>query len=282
MKGHRNDTHSPVPSEKITYVLGMDAGSTTTKAVLFCKGKVIDSVISSTSGDIPRAAELILKQMGIREIYRRGALGAAVTTGSGRKVLKSTLSRKFKKLKCKIITEITCHGTGAFFLFPTVRMVVDIGGQDSKVIKISKSGKVDSFLMNEKCAAGTGRFFEIIANVLDLNLDDMVGMALRARSSVEITNTCAVFAESEIISLLASGKSKASILSGLHRSMAQRIYSLMRGLGVETPVVMTGGVAHNRAMVKALERKIGGRMRVAHDPQMTGALGAAILAWNLM
>lgn len=282
MKGHKKDAQSAVSKENSAYVLGMDAGSTTTKAVLFGDRKVLGYAITNTAGDIPRAANLLLEQLEVRDFYRRRTLGTAVTTGSGRTVLTRTLTRKFKKLKCKVVTEITCHGTGAFFLYPRVRMVVDIGGQDSKVIKISESGTVNNFLMNEKCAAGTGRFFEIIASVLDLKLEEMVVMALRARRSVEITNTCAVFAESEIISLLASGKSKASILSGLHKSMAQRIFSLMRGVGIGKPVVMTGGVANNRAMVKALERKLGDRILVAPDPEMIGALGAAILARNLI
>lgn len=269
------------PQENGAYFLGMDAGSTTTKAVLFYDQKVSGYAITKTAGDIPRAANLLLEQLEVRDYYKRGVLGNAVATGSGRTILDRTLTRKFGKLKSKVVTEITCHCAGALFLFPSARMVVDIGGQDSKAIKISDSGSVDNFLMNEKCAAGTGRFFEIISNVLDLKLEEMVDMAFRAHHSVEITNTCAVFAESEIISLLASGRSKASILSGLHKSMAQRTFSLMRGVDIERPVVMTGGVANNRAMVKELERKLGDRIFVAPEPEMIGALGAAILARNM-
>jgi predicted CoA-substrate-specific enzyme activase len=262
------------------YVLGMDAGSTTTKAIVFAHEKVLASTITLTSGDISGAARRVLIKVGAKDLYRRKELGAVVTTGSGRAILAEICAKNFKGLMCKAITEITCHGTGAYFICPDIRMVVDIGGQDSKVIRISDGGTVESFVMNDKCAAGTGRFFEVIANVLDLDMEKMVKTALRARRSVEITNTCAVFAESEIISHLAAGKSKPSILAGLHESIAQRIFSLMRLVGLASPVIMTGGVARNRAMVRALERKVGNSIIVAPSPQMVGALGAAIIAEN--
>lgn len=260
----------------------MDAGSTTTKAVLFVDNHIAASSLTLTSGDIHRAAKTLLQRLGVQDLYRREELGAVVTTGSGRGILAEICGRKYKTLKCRSVTEITCHGTGAFFIYPSIRTVVDIGGQDSKVIKMTDLGTVEAFMMNDKCAAGTGRFFEVIADVLDLKMEQLVQMSLRARSSVEITNTCAVFAESEIISHLAAGKSKASILSGLHKSMADRIFALVRGLGLRKPVVMTGGVANNKAMVKALENRIGDRILVAPDPQLVGALGAAIMARNMI
>jgi predicted CoA-substrate-specific enzyme activase len=263
------------------YTLGIDAGSTTTKAVLFVDNHIAGSALTFTAGDIGRAAKTVLEELGVQNFYRSKGLGAVVTTGSGRGMLAELCRKKFKGLKCQSVTEITCHGTGAFFIYPRIRMVVDIGGQDSKVIKMSDLGTVEAFVMNDKCAAGTGRFFEVIADVLDLRMEQLVQMALRARSSVEITNTCAVFAESEIISHLAAGKSKASILSGLHKSMADRIFALVRGLGIRKPVVMTGGVANNKAMVRALENRIGERILVAPDPQLVGALGAAIMAKNI-
>jgi predicted CoA-substrate-specific enzyme activase len=258
--------------------LGIDAGSTTTKAVLLNDGKISSSAITMTAGDIKQAADIVLEETGVLIAYRKGELGAAVTTGSGRNILLEVCDKKFKKAKVKAVTEITCHGTGAHFLFPHIRMVVDIGGQDSKVIKVSKEGVVEHFVMNDKCAAGTGRFFEVIAEVLHLTMEEMVTLSLGSHRSVEITNTCTVFAESEIISHLAAGKSKSSILSGLHASMAQRILSLMLGVGIEKPIVMTGGVANNRAMVRALEKKLGYRILVAPGPQFVGALGAAFLA----
>ena len=264
------------------YTLGMDAGSTTTKGVLFVHNRIAASALTLTGGDIHRAGKTVLQHLGAQDFYRRKQLGAVVTTGSGRAILAELCSKKFKTLKCRSVTEITCHGAGAFFIYPRIRMVVDIGGQDSKVIRMSDVGTVEAFVMNDKCAAGTGRFFEVIANVLDLKMDKLVQMALRARSSVEITNTCAVFAESEIISHLAAGKSKASILSGLHKSMADRIFALVRGLGLRKPVVMTGGVANNKAMVRALENRIGDRILVAPDPQLVGAVGAAIMAKNMI
>jgi predicted CoA-substrate-specific enzyme activase len=264
------------------YTLGIDAGSTTTKAVLFVDNRIAASSLTLTAGDIHRAANAVLKQLEAQHFYRRKQLGAVVTTGSGRGILAELCRKKFRGIECRSVTEITCHGTGAFFIHPRIRMVVDIGGQDSKVIRMSDLGTVDAFVMNDKCAAGTGRFFEVIADVLDLKMEQLVQMALRARSSVEITNTCAVFAESEVISHLASGKSKASILSGLHKSMADRIFALARGLGIKKPVVMTGGVAHNKAMVRALEYRIGDKILIAPDPQLVGALGAAIMAKNVI
>lgn len=243
---------------------------------------VTASALTLTSGDIHRAADTLLQRLGVQNLYRRKGLGAVVTTGSGRGILAELLGKRFRRLRCRSVTEITCHGTGAFFIYPGISMVVDIGGQDSKVIKMSALGTVDAFMMNDKCAAGTGRFFEVIADVLDLKMEQMVQMALRARSSVEITNTCAVFAESEIISHLAAGKSKAGILRGLHKSMADRIFALVRGLGLGKPMVMTGGVANNKAMVKALENRIGDKILVAPDPQLVGALGAAVMAQNMI
>jgi predicted CoA-substrate-specific enzyme activase len=262
--------------------LGLDSGSTTTKCVLFGGGVVLGSALTPTTGDIQRAADKVLDELNVADCYRNNLLQAAVTTGSGRSMLESCCRKRFRKLKVKSVTEITCHGAGAFFIDPRVRMVVDIGGQDSKVIAISQSGAVEDFLMNDKCAAGTGRFFELIATVLNLPMEELVQSALRARRSVSITNTCAVFAESEVISHLAAGQSKSSILSGIHDSMAQRIFSLIRSLGCRKPIIMTGGVARNRAMVRSLEKKVGHRIVLAPDPQTVGALGAAILAANIV
>ena len=258
--------------------LGLDSGSTTTKAVVFGNGQILASAITPTLGDIVQAGKTVLGQVKAEHYYRKDNFSRIVTTGSGRTILADICSKKFKKIPVKMVTEITCHAAGVFYLYPKIRLVVDIGGQDSKVIRISEYGAVSSFVMNDKCAAGTGRFFEIMAGALRLELKELVRIALRARRSVEITNTCTVFAESEIISHLAAGRSKSSVLLGLHESIAQRIFSLMRAVGIEKPVAMTGGVANNRAMVREIERRLGDRILVPQKPELMGALGAALLA----
>ncbi|HEY4695755.1 MAG TPA: acyl-CoA dehydratase activase, partial [Candidatus Hydromicrobium sp.] len=180
----------------------------------------------------------------------------------------------------KNITEISCHARGAISLFPDLKTVIDIGGQDSKVIKLEGGNPID-FLMNDKCAAGTGRFLEVMARAMEINLEEFAPIFIKTTDKVDVTSTCTVFAESEIVSLIGQGVDKNKIIKGLIYSIADRITSMIERLGLEEPVCMTGGVAKNMGMVKALEEKLGVKINIPDEPQITGALGAAYLAQNI-
>ncbi len=180
----------------------------------------------------------------------------------------------------KQITEITCHARGIRALFPSVRTVIDIGGQDSKGIKLDAGGKVVNFVMNDKCAAGTGRFLEVIADTLGITLAEMGGLSLTAKEAVPISNTCTVFAEHEVTSRLAEGVGIPEIVAGLHAAIAGRVVNLVRTLGIEKDVAVTGGGAKNIGLVRAVEDRIGFPVLVPEEPLLTGALGAALLGMD--
>ena len=176
------------------------------------------------------------------------------------------------------VTEITCHARGVRHHFPDVRTIVDIGGQDSKVIVLDERGAVADFAMNDRCAAGTGRFLEIVARILDLDLDQLAEVAAQAARPAAITSMCAVFAESEVVGLLARGTPRQDVLAGVHASIASRIATLASRLHVQPPAVFTGGVAKNAAMVKAVGEALSLELAIPPEPQVTGALGAALIA----
>jgi predicted CoA-substrate-specific enzyme activase len=178
----------------------------------------------------------------------------------------------------KTVTEISCHARGAIFFIPTARTVIDIGGQDSKVISINEKGGVAEFVMNDKCAAGTGRFLEVMANALNVKLEDLGKKSLIAENKVKISSTCTVFAESEVISHLASGARIEEIIAGIHDSIASRIAALAQRVAIREDVVLTGGVAKNVGVRKALEEKLGVTIKIPPEPQIVGAVGAAIFA----
>lgn len=177
----------------------------------------------------------------------------------------------------KQITEITCHARGIRALFPSARIIIDIGGQDSKGIKLDSGGKVANFVMNDKCAAGTGRFLEVIAETLGINLTDMGEISQQASGFVQISNTCTVFAEHEVTSRLAEGAAIPEIVAGLHEAIAGRVVNMIRHLGIEKDVVVTGGGAKNIGLVKAIEGKVGFPVLIPPEPFLTGALGAALI-----
>jgi (R)-2-hydroxyacyl-CoA dehydratese activating ATPase len=192
-----------------------------------------------------------------------------VGTGYGRKHIPFVNS---------VESEIVCHAKGAFHQAPGTRTVIDIGGQDAKAIKIDDRGEVIRYVYNDKCASGTGRFLEIIADSLDLSLEELGAISQKAREILTISNQCVVFAETEIISLVNEGREIADIISALHRAVANRVASLARGIGIEEEVLMTGGVAKNLGMFSALAGALGLELRAVSDPQMNGALGAALIA----
>ena len=214
------------------------------------------------------ALEEALRQAGLTQ----ADITATVTTGYGR----SAIQRGDQS-----ITEITCHAKGAFFLDPEVRTIIDIGGQDSKVIRIDEAGNVVNFVMNDKCAAGTGRFLELMARTLEISLDEMSTAGLDWTEDITISSMCTVFAESEVVSLIAQNKAPADIIHGLDRSVASKTCALCRRVGGEAKYMMTGGVSKNRGVVAELERQLGVELAISDKAQLNGALGAALFAMEL-
>jgi (R)-2-hydroxyacyl-CoA dehydratese activating ATPase len=251
---------------------GIDIGSITTKAAVMAEGKIRGTRVIFTGYNAEQAGtkvyEELLKELGIEKFDVR----RVVSTGYGRNSV---------KFMDKAMTEIICHGAGAHYLNPHARSVIDIGGQDSKAIILDDKGKVKNFAMNDKCAAGTGRFLEVMARALEVDLDGFGALSLRAGDPSRISSLCTVFAESEVISLISKGEKRENIIAGIHESIAARIAAMANRLRIAPLVVMTGGVAKNIGVVKALEKKIGMAVEVSEYAQVNGAIGAAFLAAGL-
>lgn len=252
--------------------LGVDVGSSSSKAVILnAKGEVVgESVINVGTGS--KAPEQVIKEALDQAGLEAKNICKTVVTGYGRMTFKGA---------DKQITEISCHAKGVNKIFPEARTIIDIGGQDAKVIRLSRDGKVDSFAMNEKCAAGTGRFLEVMARVLDCELEELSELAEKSTENVVISSMCTVFAESEVISQLAEGRKPENVALGAHRAIAERVEGLCKRVGILPEVVMTGGVALNPSVVQALEDLIGVKIKKPENPQSVGALGAAEYAMNL-
>ncbi|OGQ25246.1 MAG: hypothetical protein A3C54_07275 [Deltaproteobacteria bacterium RIFCSPHIGHO2_02_FULL_60_17] len=252
------------------YAAGIDVGSTQTKSVIVNdKLEIVARSLIDTGANVTKAGERgftdALKASGIR----REEVVYVVGTGYGR--YKVTFGDTQ-------ITEISCHAKGASYLFPATRTVIDMGGQDAKGIKVGEGGDVKDFVMNDKCAAGTGRFLAQAAEALALPLDDIGEISLKAKNPVRLTTVCTVFVESDIISYLAQGKKIEDILGGVHSAIAARTISLVRRVGIEAEVTFTGGVSRNTGMVRALEDKLGMKLNVSPDSHFVGALGASLFA----
>ncbi len=252
------------------WVIGIDSGSTSTNIVLMNQEKkVIAYHILPTGAKSIQSAE-----QGYKELLSKAGLGAddvsyVVATGYGRVKI---------PFADECVTEISCHGKGASFFDSSVRTIIDIGGQDSKVIRINEKGDVLDFIMNDKCAAGTGRFLEMMSSTLEMSLDDMGDEHEKAREPLEISSMCTVFAESEVISLIADNKEKADIVAALNRSVVTRVLSMIERLGRKHAYMMTGGVAKNRGVVKTMEEKLGEKVIIPEEPQIIGAVGACLVA----
>ncbi len=252
------------------FVAGVDSGSLSTEAVILDPtGEIISWAIGLTGANALESSRKIylevLKKAGLKE----GDVKYIVSTGYGR------ISIPFAT---EAVTEISCHAKGAFLLFPGTRTVIDIGGQDSKVIVLDSHGKVVNFVMNDKCAAGTGKFLEVTARALGLKLDDLGDLSAKSESKAKISSMCTVFAESEVVSLIAEGKKIEDIVAGLHDSIAKRTLSLVRRANGEPPFVITGGVAKNSGVVRSLSLQLEHDISIPEEPQVIGALGAAIFA----
>ena len=255
------------------YYAGIDSGSTSTDVVILDKDrKIISSVIMPTGAGAANGAERALEEALKHADITREDLDAVVTTGYGRTAISDG---------DKSITEITCHARGAHFLDPKVRTVVDIGGQDSKVIRLNEDGSVKNFVMNDKCAAGTGRFLEMMAKTMEMSLDELSQVGLSYQEDITISSMCTVFAESEVVSLIAQNKRTDDIVHGLNKAVAAKTASLVKRVGGEEAYMMTGGVAQNKGLVKTLEERLGTSMVISEKSQLCGALGAALFATDI-
>ena len=249
---------------------GVDVGSTQTKAVIVDESRrIVARALIATGANVSRAGENAFLEACRSAGLARGTVGYVVGTGYGR--YKVTFGDAQ-------ITEITCHARGAQSLFPATRTVIDMGGQDTKAIKVGADGSVVDFSMNDKCAAGTGRFLSAAADVTGVGLDEIGPLALRATTPVRLTSVCTVFVESDIMSYLAQRKTIEDILGGVHKAIATRTMSLVRRVGVEEEITFTGGVSRNTGMVRALEEVLGKPINVSEEGHYMGALGAALFA----
>jgi predicted CoA-substrate-specific enzyme activase len=259
-------------SSRDDLVAGIDSGSTTTKAILLDRNLKIAAFAILPTGADSRDASRVALSRALEEIGAgQSNLAFVVATGYGREIASEARGT---------VTEITCHARGVHALMDAVRTIIDIGGQDSKAIRINGKGRVQDFAMNDKCAAGTGRFLEVMSRSLGVPLQAMGERAEQATKDVRVSSMCTVFAESEVVSLVAKGEKVEDILNGIHQAIADRVASLALRVGIEIPVAITGGVAMNSGVVRALEARLGTRVVIPEDPQLTGALGAAMIAWD--
>ncbi len=252
--------------------VGIDVGSITTKAAVFKSNEILVTNIIQTGYNVESASKHVFS-------------GALMATGLSSKevdcVVATGYGRKRVSFADKAITEITCHGAGAVYLNPAIRTIIDIGGQDSKMLTVDDTGKVQDFAMNDRCAAGTGRFLEVMARAIEVDLEEFGDLSLQAQNPVHMGSYCTVFAESEVLSLISKGKKRENIIAGLHRSIAARFAEMAGTINISGPVMMTGGVSKNIGVVRALEKELQVPILVAPKAQVAGAIGAGIIASTL-
>ena len=250
-------------------VAGIDIGAATAKAVIMNESRMCSYTVMPTGFDVVRVSHEVMEAALEKSGFRMENIEFIMSTGYARNAI---------PFSNKALTEILCHAKGANYLMPDVRTVIDIGGQDSKAIRINETGDVVDFAMNDKCAAGTGRFFEVMAGVLQLDIKEMGAASLKSDKPSRISNTCTVFAETEMVSLRARGEKREDIVAGIHLAAASRIVSMARSVGFRKEVMLTGGVSKNKGIKKFLEDNIGMEIVIPEEPQIVGALGAALLA----
>ncbi len=256
----------------MSFFIGVDIGSVATKVVLLSLNgdyKIKNFKISPTGPNGNKTALKLIEEILNEENLNKIDIKRILATGYGRVSVDFTDLTK---------TEISCHAKGAKFLFPKTKTIIDIGGQDSKAIKLANNGNVVDFVMNDKCAAGTGRFLEVMSHALQIELKDFGNLHEKSKNLIEITSICTVFAESEIISLIHEGVSKEDIVKGLNYSVARRAVTLLKRVNYEEEITMTGGVAKNSGVVSALEDLLKLKINIPENPQIIGAIGAAIFA----
>jgi (R)-2-hydroxyacyl-CoA dehydratese activating ATPase len=251
------------------YFAGVDIGSISTDVVIVDdSGKIMGYAIEATGAEGKKAMERAFREALEKARVQHGQIAKVVATGYGRE----RADADFK------VTEITCHGRGAFQVFPSARTVIDIGGQDSKAISLDERGRVLNFVMNDKCAAGTGRFLEVMARAMEIEVSEMGELDLLSRKPLAVSSVCTVFAESEIVGLLARGEKREDVIHAVHNSVTERIFGLASRVGLRPELALTGGVAKNRGIKRALEEKTGINILVPEEPQIIGAFGAALIA----
>ena len=251
---------------------GIDIGSITAKAALIKNNRLLGTHVIMTGYDPINAGIKVFDSLLKQSRISKTQISAIISTGYGR------ASVSFAD---KALTEIICHGTGAHFMNPEIRGIIDVGGQDSKAIFLDQNGQVENFAMNDKCAAGTGRFLEVMAKALEVDLELLGDFSLAADKPSKISSICTVFAESEVISMIAKQERRENIIAGIHESAAARVAILANKIKIKKPVMMTGGVAKNKGMVNSLENRLGFKLIVGDLAQENGAIGAAVLASKL-
>ena len=250
-------------------VAGIDVGSLSAKAVILEHDKILGSATSTTGEEGAVIARNVLDKALTAANIQFEKLENIVATGYGRKAV--PFAHKSK-------SEMLCHAKGAFWLFPSARTVIDIGAESSKVMRLNENGGVEDFTGNDKCAAGTGIFLDTMAKAMEVPLEEVGELSLQYTNKAQISSMCAVFAESEVVSHVHRGTPRNDILAGIHESIADRIFGMTNRVGINEDVIITGGVAKNIGMVKALEEKLGVSLYVPEDPVIVGALGAALVA----
>jgi predicted CoA-substrate-specific enzyme activase len=260
----------------VVVTAGVDMGSTATKALVLVDGRIAGSTARATGADPERSGELALKTSLDQASLELDAVEYMVATGYGRRAL---------ELADEVVNEINANARGAAWLGSnegTVRTILDIGGQDSKAISLDADGVIRDFAMNDKCAAGTGKFLEVIADLLEIKVEDMGDISLEADRPVTIASTCVVFAQSEVVSLIARKERAPNILAGINRSIASRVVTMARRIGIDQVVVFDGGPAKNRGLRAAVEAELGFPVVVPSHPQLVVALGAALVAADML
>jgi predicted CoA-substrate-specific enzyme activase len=256
----------------VEYFAGIDVGSTMTKTVILNQG-IIASIIGPTGPEHRRLANQVMDEALKKAAISFQSITYIVSTGYGR------INVPFAD---KQYTEITCQAKGVVNLFPKAKTVIDIGGQDIKAIKVDATGKTIDFVMNDKCAAGTGRFIEVIADTLGVPLDKVGDLSLQSKNPVKINNICTIWAQQEVAASLAEGVPISDLLAGVHQSLADRISRMVSRLRVEEAVIVTGGGAKNKGLLKALSEQLDHEVFVPDEPLITGALGAALLGKEIV
>jgi predicted CoA-substrate-specific enzyme activase len=256
----------------MSLAVGVDVGSTTTKLVLMEERKTLVAEVSPTGPNCRKTADTLLAAALNSSHHDRSQIRRVVSTGYGRRLI---------DFSDEVVSEISANARGAVWLSGSdepIRTIIDVGGQDSKVISVDPSGRVLNFAMNDKCAAGTGRFLEVISRILEIDLDQLGDISLQSEKTLEISSVCTVFAESEVVSLVSQGESVEDIVAALHRSVARRVGALAAVVGLQEPVFFDGGPALNRGLVKSFEDELRLTLRVPDSPQTVTAIGAALIA----
>ncbi len=248
---------------------GVDVGSSTSKVVILNGEKIVSYVIISTGAESVNSAQKVMDTALAEAGLSLSQVDGVVATGYGRVIV---------PFANETITELSCHAKGASWLFPSVRTILDMGGQDCKAIRCDEAGRLTNFVMNDKCAAGTGRFLELMAIVMDLPVEELGKLSLEAKEKVKINSTCAIFAKSEVASLIRLGTDKRDVLAGLHTAVSTRVYTLLRRVGIEKDFAITGGIGKNIGVVRKVEELVGLKALVPEEPQIIGALGAALFS----